>query len=266
MLDRLSSYSDASIGQAKGVLRLIQRTRASAADGNLRDLNRHLESLEELLRELVDGIDRLRQAYDIDPRGYLESGAYGAELRIAADKCGLAMLEDRDYLACHPSIVRIIPECMAIEIDRQRQYQLRPSKVSSVLAARQHRPPRFKPDSFLNSLARAYDLTAARSGRASGSVIRLADIWSTFTLLPGQEQDYTKEEFARDLYDLDRSGCTVTRSALRLRWYGSSGTRATGVLTVIALDGRQRQYWGVRFAPANERGETGDDGHFSAEA
>ena len=80
-------------------------------------------------------------------------------------------------------------------------------------------------------------------------MVRLVDLWSVLTLLPGQSRDYTRQEFARDLYLLDQSGETSTRQGACLRWAASTGTRGAGVLTTVARSGQQQRYWGVAFTP-----------------
>ena len=79
-------------------------------------------------------------------------------------------------------------------------------------------------------------------------VVRLVDVYAVLTLLPGQTRDYTRAEFARDLYLLDQSGEERTGSdGRRLRWAASSGTRQAGVLTTVARSGQQQRYWGIAF-------------------
>ena len=73
------------------------------------------------------------------------------------------------------------------------------------------------------------------------------DIYRLLTLLPGQAREYTRPEFARDLYLLDSSGLTETRDGRGLRWHASTGTRGAGVLTTVAKTGQQQRYWGVSF-------------------
>jgi hypothetical protein len=79
------------------------------------------------------------------------------------------------------------------------------------------------------------------------AVVRLVDIWSVLTLLPGQAKEYTRPEFARDLYLLDQSSERVTKAGRALRWHASSCTRTAGVLTTVARTGQQQRYWGVSF-------------------
>jgi hypothetical protein len=75
----------------------------------------------------------------------------------------------------------------------------------------------------------------------------LLDVYGVLTLLPGQARDYSKAEFARDLYLLDQDGATAAPGGRRLRWAASSGTRESGVLTTVARSGQQQRYWGIAF-------------------
>jgi hypothetical protein len=121
--------------------------------------------------------------------------------------------------------------------------------VVDTLAARQARPPRDRSEPFLEALEAAYGWVVERGGHRSwGAVVRLVDIWGVLTVMPGASREYTKPEFARDLYLLDQSGVTVTKAGRTLRFSASTGTRTPGVLTTVAADGRPVSYWGVAFA------------------
>ncbi|HEX9519974.1 MAG TPA: hypothetical protein VF940_27840, partial [Streptosporangiaceae bacterium] len=100
----------------------------------------------------------------------------------------------------------------------------------------------------LESLARGYGLVVAQAGQKPDAIVRVTDIWSVLTLLPGQAKEYTRQEFARDLYLLDQSGIKQTKDGRTLRWHASSGTRNAGVLTTVARTGQQQRYWGVSLA------------------
>ena len=91
------------------------------------------------------------------------------------------------------------------------------------------------------------DLVVAGQDKAIGAVVRLLDLYGVLTLLPGQARDYTKAEFARDLYLLDQSGSVEAPAGRRLRWAASSGTRQPGVLTTVTKSGQQQRYWGIAF-------------------
>ena len=80
-----------------------------------------------------------------------------------------------------------------------------------------------------------------------GSVERLVEVYSLLTLLPGQARDYSRQEFARDIYLLDRSGVTETRTR-SVSFDASSGTRSSdSVLHVVTESGEEKTYYGIAF-------------------
>lgn len=230
------------------VLRELKRARHAAAAGEVRELRRALDVAAEVVGDLQAGIDSARAGYDVDESDLLGRGGYAKELLAAAAEAGVAMFEEDDRLLCYPSIVRLLPGDAAIEIDRKRVRGLRPSVVVARLALAQQAGARFKPDQFLTSLLRAYDLVVAQQRKSPGAVVRLVDVYAVLTLLPGQARDYTKPEFARDLYLLDQTAVTSAGASGRtLRWSASTGTRQAGVLSTVAKSGQQQRYWGIAF-------------------
>jgi hypothetical protein len=165
------------------------------------------------------------------------------------------MFAEDDRFLCYPSIVRVLPGDLALEIDRKKARGIRPSVVVAQLAKAQRAGPRFKPAPFLASLVGAYDLVVAGQGKEPGAVVRLLDVYNALTLLPGQSRDYTRAEFARDLYLLDQSGETAGPGGRRLRWAASSGTRQAGVLSTVAMSGQQQRYWGIAIESESGRSE-----------
>jgi hypothetical protein len=233
---------------ANGVVRELRRARAAALVGQVRDLRRALDGAVEQARLLSDAVEAARASYDVDEAGLLESGQYAKELLAAAAEADVAMFEEDERLLCYPSIVRVLPGELALDVDRRRVRGLRPSVVVSHLQRAQQAGPRFKPEPFLASLFAGYELVVARQRKAAGAVVRLLDIYGVLTLLPGQSRDYTKPEFARDLYLLDQTGVTTVESTgRRLRWAASTGTKQAGVLSTVAKSGQQQRYWGVAF-------------------
>ena len=77
--------------------------------------------------------------------------------------------------------------------------------------------------------------------------MKLVDVYAVLTVLPGSARDYTKQEFARDLYLLDQSGATSTRDGRTLSLPASALTRAGGVLTTVARTGQAKVYAGISF-------------------
>ncbi len=240
--------ADSALKAASSVSRELKRVKKGAAAGQPRELRKAADSAAALARALAETAAGLSRDFDFDEVAYLASGDYLKELLTAADDAGVAMYEEDGQLLCYPSLVRIFAGDAALEIDRRRERRLRPSVVLDALAAKQRRPARFKAEPFLDSVRSAYELVIARDGKKEDAVVRVTDIWSVLTLLPGQSRDYTKQEFARDLYQLDRSGVTQTaKSARPLRWAASTGTKGAGVLTTVAESGQRQKYWGIAF-------------------
>ncbi|MBV8997363.1 MAG: hypothetical protein JO287_27535 [Pseudonocardiales bacterium] len=244
-LARVERALEASSKAVAALARELKRARAAAASGQVRELRRALDAGQAMAGDVVARVGAAATAYDVDDVDLLASGAYAKELLAAAEAAGVAMFAEDDRLLCYPSIVRVLGGDLALEIDRKRARGIRPSVVVAQLARAQRAGPRFKPAPFLASLVGAYDLVVAGQGKPPGAVVRLLDVYNALTLLPGQSRDYTRAEFARDLYLLDQSGETAAPGGRRLRWAASSGTRQAGVLTTVAMSGQRQRYWGI---------------------
>ena len=242
--------TDTALRAAAALIRELKKARAAAQAGTLRELSRALETAATLSSETAAAVTALHSGWAFDPGDYLASGAWAKELIAAARAEGVTVSESDDRLVCYPSLVRVLPGEVAVEIDRRRERRLRPSTLVRLLKAAGDRPARFRPEPFLDALEAAYALVVERGGhRQSDAVVRLLDIWGVLTLLPGSAREYTRPEFARDVYLVDQSGMTVApRTGRRLRFAASTGTKGAGVLTTVARDGRPQTYWGVSFS------------------
>jgi hypothetical protein len=240
---------DAAVKAAAVATRELRKARVGAKYGQVRDLRKALQAAQIAAGGLADDVRAVQEGFDFDENDYLASGAYTKELLAAAALAGVAMYEEDERLLCYPSLLRVLPGDAVVEVDRVRERRLRPSVLVGLLGAGQERAPRFKPDAFLDSLRGGYELVVARDSKPSEAVVRLVDVWAVLTMLPGQAREYTKQEFARDLYLLDQSGVTSTaRSSRQMRWSASTGTKGTGVLTTVARSGQRQRYWGVSFS------------------
>jgi len=119
--------------------------------------------------------------------------------------------------------------------------------VVARLAALQEAPPKFKPDAFIESLAAAYDLVVVARGHRRGSAVRLTEVHGVLTLLPGAARDYTRQEFARDLYLLDQTGIVDIKDGRRMSLPASALTRQGLVLTTVTRAGQTKIYAGIAF-------------------
>jgi hypothetical protein len=240
---------------ANAAVRELKRALAAARTGQVRDLRKALSAGQTAAAALADGTRVLDDGFDFDEQAYLASGAYVKELLATAEARGVVIVEEDDRLLCYPSLLRLLPGDAAIEIDKVRERRLRPSVLVAGLARAQERGVRFKADAFLDSLRTGYELVVASEGKRTDGVVRLLDIWAVLTMLPGQRAQYSKQEFARDLYLLDQSGITSTaRSPRALLWSASTGTKGSGTLVTVARSGQQQRYWGVSFTLGTPEG------------
>jgi hypothetical protein len=240
--------ADGALRAAAGVTRELRNVLAGARGGQIRELRKALAAARTATESLAEQTRALRDGFDLDEQDHFASGAYTKELLVAAEAKGVMILEEEDRLLCYPSLLRVIPGEGAVEIDKVRERRVRPSVLVDLLARAQQRAPRFKAEHFLDSLRAGYELVVAGEDKKPDRVVRLVDIWSVLTLLPGQRGQYSKQEFARDLYLLDRSGVTSSaRSPRQLRWSASTGTKGSGVLLTVASSGQRQYYWGVWF-------------------
>ncbi|MGI8759705.1 MAG: hypothetical protein ACR2LF_00055 [Jatrophihabitantaceae bacterium] len=249
-LARAEDDATKAAATANLVLREVKRARQAAVSGQVRELRRAFDAAAELARDLQAAIEAARNDYDIDEAELLSSGAYAKELLAVAGDSGVAMFEEDDRLLCYPSIVRVLAGELAVEIDRKRVRALRPSAVVAQLERAQQRGAKFKPEPLLASLLKAYDLLVAQQHKVPGAVVRLVDVYAVLTMLPGQAREYSKPEFARDLYLLDQNGAVMV-AGRRLHWAASTGTRQAGVLSTVAKSGQQQRYWGIAFAESS---------------
>ena len=237
---------DDALRSAAAATRDLKRALGAARTGQVRDLRKSLSAALSVADELATGTRALADTFDFDEQAYLSSGAYVKELLAEAAARGLTIVEDDDQLLCYPSLLRIRPIDAAIEIDKVRDRRLRPSVLVTALSRAQERGPRFKAEPFLDGLRSAYELLVA--GKRPDAVIRLVDIWTVLTMMPVQRAQYSRQEFARDLYLLEQSGVTSTlRSPRTMLWAASTGTKGSGVLVTVARTGQERRYWGVSF-------------------
>jgi hypothetical protein len=119
----------------------------------------------------------------------------------------------------------------------------------------QRRPPRFRSEAFLESLFQAYSILVERRGPDqvdAGHTEPLLRIYELLTLQPGAAREYSRQEFARDIYLLDRGGVTTTRrGGYVVSFPASTGARsAGGSVRVVTEGGQEKVYYGIAFSPS----------------
>ncbi|MCL4686402.1 hypothetical protein KJ059_16815 [Myxococcota bacterium] len=179
---------------------------------------------------------------DASLQRFLEAD-YERELVALAKSQRLELHAMDDRLVAFPVVLQLQPTQRSVRISGKRTAALRPSRVLDAVR-RQTRNAGTRPQQFIEMLYRAYHL-CTRTGEMGA---RLADLFETLTLHPETRRSYGAADFARDLYLLDSSDVSETRSGARVSFPAATGTKAgRGVYTVIPSSGMPKQYYGIRF-------------------
>lgn len=251
----------ATARSAGELAKLAKRLEKAAREGNIGAIKREQSRFEASLEDLRKATDEAVASWPFSESGeqqHLRDG-YAGELQRAAEERGLNVYERDGRLIASPSIVRVLPADRAVRIDRKRVSAIRPSALVSLLLENQKKPGTYKSEAFLESLYRGYmelvreDSASRLVKGAPGRVVPLSRVYNLFTLPPGSEREYSRTDFARDLYLLDTSGTTVTRSGATVAFPASTGARsprAQDTFTFVNPDGQDVQYYGIRFTEA----------------
>ena len=222
----------------------------AAQEGDITKLRKSAERLSvasDVARQSIANAKTAWPFSEAAEQDYLTEG-YESELLEEAARSGLKIYSRDSRLLAYPSILRVVPADLSIKIDKKRVSALRPTHLVQTLLANQKKKSRYPAERFIQALHAAYQIIVP-SGEA-GSVIKLAQIYQALTLQPGSAADYNKGDFARDLYMVDESGVSRTRSGARLSFHASTGARGGGsdLFTFVAPSGELKTYYGIRFA------------------
>jgi hypothetical protein len=231
--------------------REVKKLQASATVGDLRALRNAADASVRLSDQGAEAVGALRSSWQFDETAYFEGGELTREVLALAEAEGLQAFESDDRILSYPAIVQVVTADMTVLIDKKRDRRIRPSVLVRTLKALQQRPPKFKAEAFLETLASAYDLIVRSTGGRPASTVKLVDLYGVLTLMPGAGREYTKQEFARDLYLLDQSSVVVTRDGRTLALPASALTRGSGVLHTVTRSGQAKVYAGITFEEAS---------------
>ena len=252
----VETAADAAEAAAKKLAATSRRLRKAAQDGTLSKMRREAGQLAD---DLVSAGETVREASSSWP--FAESQElvylterYPDELCGAAAVIGLNVSVREEALVCSPSIIRLLSTERALKIDGRKRTSIRPSKLAADLHAIQQRM-RPKSDTqqlrFLRALYNAFKvIRGTPRGRLidTGDVVLLADVYSVFTSLPGTSTQYTKTDFARDIYLLDSSGVTTTSSGARVSFPFSTAAKSSSkIFSFVDRNGNVIPYYGVQF-------------------
>jgi hypothetical protein len=246
-LQAVEREADGAIKALGSALKAAKKAKAASAHGQIRDLQQSLEATLNLAEQATVAARELRQGWRFDVAEWFSSGDYAKELLAAANEAGVQAFESDDRILSYPVIVQVSSSDSTVLIDKQKDRRVRPSVVVGHLAALQQRPPRFRAEAFIETLAAGYDLVVASKGLRPGAPATLVDVHKVLTLLPGAARDYTRQEFARDLYLLDQKGVIESKDGRRMSLPASALTRSGAVLTTVTRSGQRKIYAGVAF-------------------
>ena len=258
---RTEDAAAAAVKSAADLGKLAKQLEKAAKEGNIGAVKRVSERFDAALRDVEQAANSAAQSWaltDAEEQQHLRDG-YASELQRVASEQGLNIYERDGRLIASPSIVRILPADKAVRIDRKQSSTLRPSALVGLLVANQNKPSKYRSDRFLESLHEVYrelireDSSDRMLKVPVGRVIPLLRVYNMLTSLPGAALEYTRTDFARDLYLLDTSGLTKTRNGATASFHVSTGARARGneLFTFVDADGRDAQYYGIRFSEAS---------------
>jgi hypothetical protein len=231
---------EAALRHVGGLTRLLKKLSAAAASGDLREITKGLRDAYVDSARCTEQIAELR--FGFDEESYFPD-AFLKELTEAAEASGMRVYALDSKLYCYPLLVRVKASERAVQIGKKTERGVRPSALLARLRAMQSKPTRFK----------VWKRCAREDGRGAPAISPLTEVYDLLTLMPGSGKDYTREEFARDLYLLDRSGVSRTRDGYEMSLPASTGTRnAAATFLCIAEDGSEKRYYGIGFTQPAE--------------
>ena len=249
---------EAAAEEAEAAVRILaataRRLRKAAQEGAVAKLQSEAHCLASALSATDETVARAAAAWPFDDSAataYMGE-RYANELRSAAASIGLNVSSRDEALVCSPSILRLLPAEAALKIDGKKRKAIRPSKLAADLRAIQHRM-RPKSDAqqqrFLEALYKAFRIIRGKTSDPlldATRVVPLSEVYAVFTSLPGSGTQYTRTDFARDIYLLDSSSVAVTRSGARVS-FTDSARRSSGILSFVDRNGNVIRYYGVQF-------------------
>ena len=254
VLAEIEAQAGDLVKTTKQVMASFKKIKDAAKVGDLIKLRKLLEEGKSATLSLGCDFVKTQERLNFDEASYLAGKDFRQELLTTAQQMGVNLYEHDGYLFSYPVLLKILHKERAVSIDRIRESRLRPSVLVKRLKEVQNKPLRFKPQTFLEMLYTAYSIVVAGRGKhliGKGTVIPLLELYQLLTLLPWQASEYTRQEFGRDVYLLDKMGTITTKNDHRANFHASTGVRdVSRTLTVIAQGGREKTYYGISFVKA----------------
>jgi hypothetical protein len=229
----------------------IKQLQKAVEGGELAAMHKATERVGVISKSLSQDLDNAVAAwpFSIESEERYMREAYAGEFLERARSEGLQILRVDDGYLLYPSIVRINSIERSVIIDRTKVKTVRPSSLVRRLKLLQSAKSKTSPEQFLELLHRTYRILTEKQ---YGRTISLSAVYETLTLMPGSAATYGQTEFARDLFLLDRSGETKTKSGAIVSLPASTGTKgAKGTFSFMSSEGETVTYYGIHFLEAS---------------
>jgi hypothetical protein len=240
--------ASASVTASATLLRAAKEVAKAAHEGDINKLRKAAEKLGAASLAARQLAANAQAAWPMTPDEEENTlrETFAEELIEAASAQGLSIRRQDDRLAVFPSLIRIRPGRRDVEIDKKAVTAIRPSRLVAILKLQAEKKPRYSPDKFVEVLHDAYRLVIGNGPGSSGTT--LGKVYEALTIMPDVRKEYTGADFGRELFFLDRSGLTQTKSGARLSFPTATGTKGGGtVFSFVAPDGEIVSYYGIRF-------------------
>jgi len=251
--DTLEEYKiavDEWLDLAKKQSTTVAKLEKAVATGNVRDLEKQRESAR-LLAEQCTAKSQEIPPFNFDTTEYMnQPDGYLAEFKEAADEAELNYFERDGVIFCYPVLMSLNAKTNTVRIDKKPISTVHPQYLAALLQKEQSREPKAKPEKFIETLFKGYQLVLPASGRVDGADISLTEIYDALTIMPGLSKEYTLLDFTRDLYFLDISGITETKKGYRMSLPASTVSREGAkkdILPFVTRDGHEKQYAAIKF-------------------
>lgn len=251
--ERAASATIKSAGDVTRAARALERAARTGSINAMRRAQSDLGAAVQVLQQEAANAGNVWPFHPNDEEAYLREHFTG-ELRAVAAEQGLNIHQRDEQLIAHPSVVRVLPGNRAVRIDRKQVSTIRPRYLTSLLLANQAKPARFNGAAILESTYNAYRMLIGGHSPLNhlergqqGQPVPVARVYEAMTLMPGQAREYSRTDFARDLYRLDTDGPQTTRIGSRLNFHGGRQSN----VAFVAPDGHLITYHSISFSEAS---------------
>jgi hypothetical protein len=249
----LGTRLEISISHAKKIVRLLGAVQKHLKSGALSNVRTSLRPCVELVAGMSESLGQIGADLNAPIAPYLQSPEYFADISVECKGLGLQLRDDGDSWYCFPSTIKVLAEEEAVVINGSRTIEILPASIAVKLKAAYDAATANPPKQFLDVLFRAYVAIRSNSGQYDeliGSVVPVIDLYNVLTLWPERKRQYSRSQFALDLYLLDRSGVTLV-SGKRLTFSASTGARdRSKIVGVQDEHGYEKVYYGIYFVDA----------------